>query len=190
MEITEISWVDLVVVLILAMGVFAGWIGGLARYALTVIGVLVAYVIASQLARPFTDALSTVWTAFSDEGRLLLVYLLLFILFLVGIFSAVRFFLGRTRLPGPWRIVDEGLGAALGFVFAALVLVTLQLVLASYFVGASEAEMADAGVLHGLWQLLGDSVLIAVFREVALPLFDVVLRPVLPDEFGSLLRDR
>ena len=190
MQITEISWVDLVVVLILAMGVFAGWIGGLARYALTVIGVLVAYVVASQLARPVTDALSNVWTAFSDEGRLLFVYFVLFILFLAGMFSAVGFFLGRTRLPGRWRIVDEVLAAVLGFVFAALVLVTLQLVLDSYFVGASEGEMADAGLLHGLWQLLDASVLVAAFREVALPLFDVALRPVLPGEIGSLLQDR
>jgi uncharacterized membrane protein required for colicin V production len=120
---SRLSPIDLFIVAALAAGVFAGFTQGLIRYALNVVVVMVAFVIASLLRGPLFDVLSF-WEAFTPEFRQQLLFLLLFVGLVVGGWFVVRAMYRRTRLPIV-RQLDELGGAVLGLAFAALSLMFL-----------------------------------------------------------------
>lgn len=64
--LTRLSWVDLLIIGVLAGGVFAGFTQGMVRYILNAVAVLVAFVLASQLKGPVVDLLGF-WEAFSPR---------------------------------------------------------------------------------------------------------------------------
>src|SRR5918998_4401050 len=96
--LARLSWVDLVIILVLAIGVFAGFMQGMIRYVLNALAVIVAFVLAAQLKGPVVDMLGF-WRAFTPEGRELLIFVLLFFGFVIGGFFAIRAMYRRTRLP-------------------------------------------------------------------------------------------
>ena len=59
--LSKLNWIDLVVIIVLAAGVFMGYTQGIIRYVLSGIVVVIAFVLASQLKGPVTDTLS-IWT--------------------------------------------------------------------------------------------------------------------------------
>ena len=137
MELLErLSWIDLVIIGILAGGVFAGFTQGMIRYALNSLAVIVAFVLASQLKGPVVDLLRF-WRAFTPEGRELIIYVILYFGFVIAGFFAVRAFVQRTRLPIV-KQVDEIGGAVFGLLFVALVLTFHLVVLDSFFLGGGE----------------------------------------------------
>ncbi len=88
--ITKLNWVDFLVIIVLAAGAFAGFQQGLIRYVLSILALVVAFVIAAQFKGPLTDALSNFWTAFDPPVREFWVFVVLFILRLVGSRAAKR----------------------------------------------------------------------------------------------------
>lgn len=182
MELLErLSWVDLVIIGILAAGVFAGFTQGMIRYVLNAAAVIVAFVLASQLKGPVVDLLGF-WRAFTPEGRELLVFVLLFVGFLVAGFFAIRALYHRTRLPIVKQLDEIG-GAIFGLLFAALVLTFQLLVLDSFFRGGGET----GGWVNSYYELLNDSVIIAYFREILIPTAGFLARPFVPKEIADLL---
>ena len=67
----SLSWIDLAIIVVLAVGVFAGFTQGTIVYLLNSLALLVAFVVAAQLKGPIIDLLGF-WTALSPEGRELL----------------------------------------------------------------------------------------------------------------------
>ena len=57
--IGKLNWVDFLVIIVLAGGAFAGFQQGLIRYVLSWVALVVAFIVASQLKGPLTDALSS-----------------------------------------------------------------------------------------------------------------------------------
>ena len=57
--LSQLTWVDLALIFILAAGVFIGFTQGMIRYLLNCIAVLVAFVLASQLKGPLFDLLGS-----------------------------------------------------------------------------------------------------------------------------------
>ena len=94
----QLSWIDLVIIGILAGGVFAGFTQGMIRYVLNALAVVVAFILAAQLKGPLIDLLGF-WTAFTPEGRELLVFVLLFFGLVIGAWFIIRAVYRRTRLP-------------------------------------------------------------------------------------------
>jgi len=90
--------IDLFIVASLAAGVFAGFMGGMVRYALNIVVVIVAFIIAGQLRGPF-DSILQGWNVFGPEMREQLVFLILFVGLTVGGWFLVRIFWKGTRLP-------------------------------------------------------------------------------------------
>ena len=82
------------------------------------LALLVAFIVAAQLKGPLIDLLGF-WTAFTPEGRELIVFMILFIGLTVAawfvIFRAYR----RSRLPIPKQLDEIG-GAILGLVYVGL----------------------------------------------------------------------
>lgn len=183
--LTRLSPIDLFIVLALAAGVFAGFTQGLIRYALNAVVVVVAFVIASQLRGPMFDLLGF-WQAFTPQLREQIIFLVLFVALVVGGWFVIRAFYRRTRLPIVKQLDELG-GAVLGLLFAALSLTFLLIVMDSFFTVASDADVASAGWLGGLYQAMNGSVLVDFFRSTLIPTFGAVARPFVPSEIAELL---
>lgn len=183
--LSQLSPMDLFIVIVLAAGVFAGFTQGLIRYALNAVVVLVAFVIASQLKGPLYDALGF-WHAFTPALRELILFLVLFIGLVVGGWFIVRAMYHRTRLPIV-RQLDELGGAILGLLFAVLVITFLMVVLDTFFQAVPDTELASAGFLHGFWKAMDDSALVEVFRNTVIPTFGFLARYLVPSDVAQFL---
>jgi len=179
--LTELSWVDLVIILALAAGVFAGFTQGMISYVLNALVVVVAFILAAQLKEPMINLLGF-WTMFTPEGRELLVFILLFVGLVVAGWFIVRATYRRTRLPVAKQIDEIG-GAIFGLIFAALVISFQLVVYDSFFRGGGET----GGWVRGYYDAMNDSLIVGFFRETLIPTVGFLARPFVPDEIASLL---
>jgi len=179
--LARLSWFDLVIIMILAAGVFAGFTQGMIRYVLNTLAVIVAFVLAAQLKGPVVDLLAF-WRAFTPEGRELLVFVLLFVGLVVAGFLAIRALYHRTRLP-IIKQLDEIGGAIFGLIFAALVLTFQLLVFDSFFRAGGET----GGWVASFYGALNDSLIIQFFRDTLIPTAGFLARPFVPKEIADLL---
>lgn len=179
--LARLGWFDLVIILVLAGAVFAGFTQGMIRYVLNSVAVVVAFILAAQLREPIIDLLGF-WQAFTREGRELLIFVLLFFGFVIGGFFAIRAFYRRTRLPVP-RQLDEIGGAIFGLVFAALILTFQVIVFDSFF----RTGGATGGWVASYYEALNGSLIIDFFRETLIPIAGAAARPFVPQEIADLL---
>ena len=179
--IQDLSWVDLAIILVLAIGVFAGFTQGTIVYLLNCLALLVAFVVAAQLKEPILDLLSF-WIAFSPEVRELIIFLILFIGLSVAAWLVIYATYKRTRLPIA-KQVDEIGGAILGLIYVALFVSLFLVVLDSFFLGGGEAN----GWFPDFYEAMNDSLIIGFFRETIIPVAGFVIRPFVPDEIADLL---
>ena len=180
--LTRLSWIDLVIIIALAAGVFVGFTQGTIRYLLNCVAVLVAFVIAAQLKGPIVGLLGF-WTAFSPAGRELLVFVLLFFGLVIAGWFTTRALYRQTRLPVPKQL-DELAGALLGLLWVALLITFHLVVYDSYYVGVG-AE--PAGWVGGYYEALGDSLIVEYFRQALIPTAGFLVRPFVPETVARLL---
>jgi len=185
--LARLSWVDVAIIALLAVGVFIGFTQGIIRYLLSVLAVLVAFVLAAQLKGPVSDAFG-VWQAFPPEGRELLFFVLLFFVLLffalvVGLWLLIRVVYRRTRLPIAKQLDEIG-GAILGLVFVIVLFSFHVVVFDSFYRGAG----ADAtGPVGAYYNALDDSLIVGFLRETVIPGVGFVARPFVPREIAQLL---
>jgi uncharacterized membrane protein required for colicin V production len=179
--LTQLGWMDLAIIAILAGGVFAGFTQGMIRYVLNALAVIVAFVLASQLKDPVFDLLRF-WNFLTPEGRELLIFVVLFVGFVLAGFFVIRAVYHRTRLPIVKQLDEIG-GAIFGLIFAALVLVFQLIVFDSFFRAGGEA----GGWLGGYYEAMNDSILIQFLRETVIPTAGFLARPFVPEEIARLL---
>lgn len=184
--LTQLNWIDLLIIIVLAGGVFAGWTQGLMRYLTATLGALLAFILASQLKSPLTDALSTFWTAFEPVTREMLVYLVLYIGLTIGFWFIARAFFLRTRLP-IGKALDEVGGAVFGLLFTVVTIVFLLVVLDTFYDPPLDVAVASAGFLDGLYEAMNTSLLGSYFRDVVIPTFGYIARPFVPPEIARYL---
>lgn len=180
--IGQLTWFDLVIILALIGGVFAGFTQGMIRYVLNSVAVIVAFVLAAQLKGPIIELLGF-WRAFTPEGRELLVFIILFIGFVIAGFFVVRALYHRTRLPIV-RQLDEIGGAIFGLIFVAMIITFQLLVYDSFFMGGGQT----GGFVADYYEALNDSVLVQFFRDTIIPTAGFLARPFVPSEIADLLR--
>lgn len=179
--LSRLSWVDLAIIVALAVGVFAGFTQGIIRYVLNCLAVIVAFIVAAQLKGPMHDLLSF-WAAFTPEGRELLIFVLLFFGFVIGGWFAIRALYRRTRLPIV-RQLDELGGAIFGLIFVALVISFHLVVYDSFFLGGGETS----GWVASYYAALNDSLIVEFLRETVIPTVGFAARPFVPEEIARLL---
>lgn len=177
--------IDLFIVASLALGVFAGFMQGMIRYALNIVVVVVAFIIAGQLRGPF-DSVLTGWDVFAPSLRAQLVFLVLFVGLTVAGWFLVRAFWRGTRLPIAKQLDELG-GAVLGLLFAALCLVLSLVVMDSFFKTAPDAAINAAGPLTAIYRALDSSVLIDFFRTALIPTIGQLAKPFVPSEIAKYL---
>ncbi len=179
--LARLNWVDLAIILVLAGGVFVGFTQGMIRYVLNAIAVLVAFVLAAQLKGPILELLRF-WTAFTPEGRELLVFVLLFVGFVIAGWFAIRALYRRTRLPIAKQLDELG-GAIFGLIFVAMVISFQLVVYDSFFRGGGET----GGWVASYYDALNSSLIVAFLRETVIPTAGFLARPFVPDEIALLL---
>ncbi len=177
--------IDLFIVAALAVGVFAGFMQGMVRYALNIVVVIVAFIIAGLLRDPF-DGILGGWNVFGPDLRLQLVFLILFIGLTIGGWFIVRVFWKGTRLPIAKQLDELG-GAVLGLVFAALSIVMTLVVMDTFFQTATDAAVDAAGPLTGFYQAMDSSVLVDFFRATLIPTLGQAARPFVPSDIAEFL---
>jgi len=177
--------IDLFIVASLAAGVFAGFMQGMIRYALSGVVVILAFIIASQLRDPVYNLLGF-WEAFNPDMRQLIVFLVLFLGLTIGGWFVVRVFWRGTRLPIA-RQLDELGGAVLGLLFAALSIVMTLVVMDTFFQSAPDAAVGAAGPLKGFYDAMDSSVLVEFFRGTLIPTLGQLARPFVPSEIAKFL---
>ena len=181
----KLTPIDLLIVATLAGGVFAGFMQGMIRYALNIVAVIIAFILAGQLRGPFDEVLGG-WDAFSPPLREQLVFLVLFVGLTVAGWFIIRQFWRGTRLPIAKQLDELG-GAVLGLLFAALSLVMTLVVMDTFFQTAPDAIIANAGPLKGIYEALDGSVLVDFFRTTLIPTFGQLARPFVPSEIAKFL---
>lgn len=180
--LARLSWVDVAIIALLALGVFIGFTQGILRYVLSALAVLVAFVLAAQLKGPVAGAFG-VWQAFPPEGRELLFFVLLFFGLVIGLWLLIRVVYRRTRLPVA-KQVDEIGGGILGLVFVVILFSFHVVVLDSFYRG----EGADtSGAVGAYYNALDDSLIVGFLRETVIPGVGFVARPFVPREIAQLL---
>jgi uncharacterized membrane protein required for colicin V production len=177
--------IDLFIVASLALGVFAGFMAGMVRYALNIVVVIVAFIVAGQLRGPF-DAILQGWNVFGPEMREQLVFLILFVGLTIAGWFIVRIFWKGTRLPIAKQLDELG-GAVLGLVFAALSIVMTLVVMDTFFLSAPDAAVNAAGPLKGFYEAMDSSVLVDFFRATLIPTLGQAARPFVPSEIAEFL---
>ena len=177
----QLTWFDLVIIVALIGGVFAGFTQGMIRYVLNALAVILAFVLASQLKGPIFELLRF-WQAFTPAGRELLIFVLLFFAFVIGFFFAIRAMYHRTRLPIVKQLDEIG-GAIFGLIFAAMLITFQLLVFDSFFVEGNQT----GGWVSSYYDALNDSVLVQFFRETIIPTAGFLARPFVPGEIADLL---
>lgn len=179
--LSQLSWVDLAIIGLLAVGVFAGFTQGMIRYVLNALAVVVSFILAAQLKGPIHELLRF-WTAFTPEGRELLIFVILFFGFVIAGWFVIRALYRRTRLPVVKQLDELG-GAVLGLIYAALVISFQLVVYDSFFRGGGDT----GGWVAGYYDALNSSLIVAFFRETLIPTVGFLARPFVPEEIAQLL---
>jgi uncharacterized membrane protein required for colicin V production len=179
--VRSLSWVDLAIILVLAVGVFAGFTQGTITYVLNCLALLIAFIVAAQLQEPLIDLLSF-WTAFTADGRELIVFMVLFVGVTVAAWLVIWRAYRRSRLPIPKQLDEIG-GAILGLVYVALFLTLQLIILDSFFLNDGEGPAWLTAYYDGL----NGSAIVGFFRDAVIPILGFVLSPFLPDEIADVL---
>ena len=177
---------DIVVLVLLAGGVLVGFQQGTLRYILSTVAIIVAFIVASLLKGPIADTVAPFCRAARPEEQELWIYVVLFVLGVIGGWLGVRAFFRQTRLP-LYRFVDEVGGAIMGVLFVVVLLTFSLVVLDTYFVTVDQTTIERVPVLGPLYQFLNDSLLVDGFRQWVLPIVGFAARPFVPDDIKPLL---
>ena len=184
--LTKLGPIDLFILVLLALGIFTGFMQGMIRYALNIVVAIAAFIIASQLRDPLVDVLSF-WKAFTPALREQLIFLVLFVVLIVRGWFIVRLFYKRTHLPIV-RQLDEIGGAILGLAFAVLSITLTLLVMDSFYKTASDAAADQAGPLTAIYNAMDTSVVVQFFRDTVIPVIGTVIKPFVPSEIADLFK--
>ena len=180
--LTQLSWVDVAILALLAFGIFLGFTQGIVRYLLNLAAVFVAFIVSAQLKGPIADVLS-VWQQFAAEGRELFFFLLFFLVLTFGLWFLIRAFFSRTRMP-VGAVLDEIGGAIFALAYVAIFISFHLVVLDSFYIGDG-AE--PTGLLGAYYNALNDSFIVGYLRETVVPAIGYVARPFVPGEIAQLL---
>ncbi|HEY7738164.1 MAG TPA: CvpA family protein [Candidatus Limnocylindria bacterium] len=184
--IASFTVADLVVLVTLALGVFAGFQQGLFRSLLNCAVVLVSFIVASQLKGPIADTLSGVWRMGTPEQQELWIYLTLLAIGYIGGYLLVRTFYRQTRIPIV-RQVDEILGAIVGVLFVALLFCFSLVALDTFFQTLSEQAASVATILGPIYDFLNSSIILTWMQEWLTPIAGFIVRPFVPDDIEQFL---
>lgn len=174
-----------IVVILVAMGMFVvGWFQGAIRQVLTILGFLVAFLLAANLRDQLGGFLAHNWTFYDRDFNFMLALLGLFLVFSITIQIALVLFYRRILIHPRFVWLDEFVGALLAVFEVALVMALLTVIFDSYY-ASNQLERADIGWARSFADLLKSSAIAGALRESFLPPLLAVLHSLLPADVAN-----
>ena len=155
------NWVDIVIIIYLCLSVLSGFMQGLIRTVLSIIGLIVGIILAAHFYKQFGDIL----TFISNKNVADIVAFVIILLAVVGIAALIAFIL-RSIIKGimlGW--IDKIGGAVLGLILGALSVAALLAII---------VKLTDSS-------LITDSKLAGFFLDK----FPLILK-LLPSDFNTI----
>jgi uncharacterized membrane protein required for colicin V production len=184
--ISEISTMDLLIVLYF-MGFFVlGFAQGTIRRLLGIGSILFSWFFAANVAAPLSDFLGANWTQFPKEYSYMIGFATIFVASAVAFALVIQGFYRPQPLFQRARFADEIIGGVLGLVQAALIFGAVLIILDSYYrIPGMPDDPQELPFLREIWGALNTSEFGQLFRETLIPAFFVLTGLFVPDNIES-----
>ena len=177
--------VDLVLIALLAVALVGGIVQGALRGLEGFVAIILAFVVAANLANPFGNFLAGNWKQLPAGYNHMLAFLIVFLLLAVGAIIGLFFLTPRTEIKPGQPAVDDAFGAFFGLVEAIVILACIVIIFRSYDMPLP--FKGDIEPLHRVYDMINfDSHIAAGLRSGVAPIIVHLLAPFLPASIVAL----
>lgn len=181
------SYLDVVLLALIAGFVFGGWRTGFVRRLAALGFLVVAFVAAAYLREPVAGFIAVVLPSVPDENAGFVGFAVAFGAVLAALHLGSRRLLERVALTGLSRAADRVLGAGLGAA-EAILYATVGIVIVSTYAGdAFIRGITDLGLIPDIAALLAESTIVRILMDTTTPLVLTILGPLLPPDITAVL---
>jgi uncharacterized membrane protein required for colicin V production len=185
--LSSIGTIDLLLVLYFVGFFVLGYAQGTIRRVIGIGSILFSFFFAANLAEPLGDFLGANWRQFSPQYSYMVGFMTVFVAAAVAFAIVVQGFYKPQPLFEKARFVDEILGGVLGLVQAALILMFIDIILATFFLIPGIAADADElPLLREVWDAFQQSRIVDWFEATLIPLFFAIAGFLIPDSIEVL----
>jgi uncharacterized membrane protein required for colicin V production len=175
---------DIVAFLFLLAWFILGYVQGATRRVFGIIALLFALLVAAQLRDPLGNYLASEWTTAPREYSLMVAFGALFLAVWIAISIGIQWAYRPAPLFPKYPALDEILGAVLGVVEGAILLMILVLVTDPYFhsTAGNTAAVGEFPVFRALHDFLDTSLTAQYLRDQLIPNVLAVLGFLFPQD--------
>ena len=137
------NWLDIIIIIALIVPVFTGFMQGLIKSALSLAGIIVGIVLASNFYQNFAGALTFISN--EDVANIVAFIIILALVFIIA--QVIAFFLRATIKALLLGWVDRVGGAVFGFIMGAILISALLATVVQFFGEGLVTESVLAGFL-------------------------------------------
>jgi len=164
------SWLDILIIVVAALGAYLGWKQGLIRMAFSIVGLIIGIVLAGQWAEGFAEVLSprgAEWAYFIAFAIILII-----VLIAANIVGGILHKFMKIMMMG---LVDSLGGAVLGFILGMLAIAAILSSIGLWVAGEPGGDKSTLAVA------IGNS----AFANLLIDNFGLILG-LLPGEFDAV----
>jgi uncharacterized membrane protein required for colicin V production len=176
--VKTVDW--LIVVFFLAFFVL-GFAQGTIRRLIGIGAILFSFLFAANVAEPLGVFLGSNWTHLPKEYSYMVGFATIFVAASLAFAIVVQGFYRPQPLFEKARFVDEILGGLLGVLQAGLILLSVVVILDTFFLKGLAKDADEIGFLRDLWTALNGSDIVHIFRETVIPAFFTLFGLFIPD---------
>jgi uncharacterized membrane protein required for colicin V production len=183
--IRDAPYVDLAIVLGLAIMLVLGVMQGPVRRLFAMLAMLMVFLIAANLRDPFGDFLNSNWRQFDEGYNRLLAFAILFAGGTIVASAVIQFSYKRTDIDPEHPVVEDALGGLLGLAEGLFILMLIVIVLDSVALPPERpGDLAQVRQAQDL--LIHQSHIAGWIRDVVAPLFVHLFSALLPSDLVSV----
>jgi uncharacterized membrane protein required for colicin V production len=178
---------DAVLVAFVGGFIYGGWRTGFLRRLIGIVFMALSFVASAYFRYPVGALATTFFPRIPADYANLVGYTIAFPVVLVALHVAGHFTLGKVRVSGITKEIDQGLGALFGGVEAILILSAVVVIVDTYFGTSSTLGTAvPSGYLKEITQALNGSVTVQLLRGSTVPIVLAIAGPLLPSDVNAI----
>ncbi len=179
--------VDLLLALLFLAFFVLGFAQGTIRRVIGIGSILFSFLFAANVAEALGGFLGQNWTQFAREYSYMIGFGTIFLAASIAFALVVQGFYKPQPLFEKARFVDEIIGGLLGIVQFGLILLSVVVILDSFFsLRGIAVDAQELSWLRSLWSALDSSTIVDFFRTVVIPGFFNVFDLFIPDRLFVL----
>lgn len=179
--------VDLLLALLFLSFFVLGFAQGTIRRVIGIGSILFSFLFAANVAEPLGGFLGQNWTQFAREYSYMIGFGTIFLAAAIAFALVAQGFYKPQPLFTKARFVDEIIGGLLGIVQLGLILLSVVVILDSFFsLRGISVDAQELAWLRSLWSALDSSTIVDFFRTVVIPRFFNVFDLFIPDRLFVL----